>query len=107
MREAVDDIRYVVIDWWCLFRMRKDGGEEVAEVVTQMTDRNEEVKREMECPVCLDEMAPPRQIWMCFNGHSVCGKCRGELKNCLCPSCKTPVDRRNIALEKMAMKLFL
>ena len=75
--------------------------------MTQMTDRNEEVKKELECPVCLEEMAPPEQIWMCFNGHSVCGDCRGRLEFENCPSCQTPVDRRNIALEKMAMKLFM
>ena len=87
-------------------KKKKDAGGasgDVAELVTQMTERNEEVKRELECPVCLDEMAPPRQVWMCFNGHSICGECMMES----CPTCKTPVDRRNIALEKMATKLFL
>ena len=78
----------------------------LVELVTQMTDRIEEVKTELECPVCLEDMAPPRQIWMCSgSGHPVCGECRGRLE-AGCPSCKTPVDKRCTVLEKMAAKLF-
>ena len=70
-----------------------------------MAERVEGVKGELECPVCLEEMKPPRKIWMCQNGHSVCGECRPKLAQC--PSCQRSVDIRNIALEKIAMKVFL
>ena len=49
----------------------KGAGGQAAELVTQMVERNEGVKGELECPVCLEEMMPPKQIWMCQNGHSV------------------------------------
>ena len=77
----------------------------MAELVTQMVERNEGVKSELECPVCLDEMLPPRQIWMCQNGHSVCGECQPKVAGC--PSCNLALDIRNITAEKIAMKLFL
>merc|ERR1711874_963041 len=82
------------------------GSSEMTELVTQMVERNEGVKSELECPVCLDEMVPPGQIWMCQNGHSICGECRGKMASC-CPSCKKSLAIRNIALEKVAMKLYL
>ena len=81
---------------------------DLADLVTQMTMRNDEVKKELECPVCLEEMKPPKQIWICQNGHSVCGECRAKVAG-RCPSChnQTRLDRRCIAMEKMAVKLFL
>ena len=70
-----------------------------------MMDRNEHMKRELECPVCLEEMEPPKQIWNCANGHAVCGDCR-EKGVVVCPTCKTErLDFRCIALEKMAMMI--
>jgi hypothetical protein len=35
--------------------MEEEACEDMADLVTQMTMRNEEVKRELECPVCLEE----------------------------------------------------
>ena len=29
-----------------------------------------------ECPVCLEEMPPPMNIYNCPNGHFVCGNCK-------------------------------
>ena len=81
-------------------------GGQMEALVTQMEERNDGVKSELECPVCLDEMMPPRQIWMCQNGHSVCGECRPKVTKG-CPSCKKSLSIRNIALEKIVMKLFL
>ena len=87
--------------------MKGGGGAEgqMAKLVNQMVERNEGVKGELECPVCLEEMMPPRKIWMCQNGHSVCGECRPKVARC--PSCKRSLDIRNRLSEKIVMKLFL
>ncbi len=74
------------------------------ELVNQMVERNDVVKCELECLICMDEMMPPRQIWMCQNGHSVGGECRPKVAGC--PSCQRSLAIRNIALEKIVMKLF-
>jgi len=37
-------------------------------------------RRELECPVCLEESTPP--IYTCAAQHLVCGKCRPSLKEC-------------------------
>jgi hypothetical protein len=29
-----------------------------------------------ECPVCMEEMAPPTRIFQCGTGHLLCGVCR-------------------------------
>ena len=56
--------------------------------------------------VCLDEMMPPRQIWMCRNGPFLCGECKARVDR-KCPSCQSRGKfRRNIALEKVIVKLF-
>ena len=34
------------------------------------------VSKLLECPICLEEMRPPRRIFQCSNGHAVCGECR-------------------------------
>ena len=33
-----------------------------------------------ECPICLEEMAPPTRIFQCLNGHHVCGACRQNIQ---------------------------
>ena len=30
--------------------------------------------------VCFEEMAPPKQIFHCVNGHFVCGGCRPQIQ---------------------------
>ena len=30
--------------------------------------------------VCFEEMAPPKQIFHCINGHFVCGSCRPNIQ---------------------------
>lgn len=50
----------------------------------------------MECPVCFDYMRPP--IYMCNGGHSICSKCKPNLKKC--PTCTLAIgDLRNFSLE--------
>lgn len=60
------------------------------------------VRDALECPVCLESMAPP--ITMCTSGHSLCRACRPRLSSC--PTCRQPLlGTRNIALESLAREL--
>jgi len=43
-------------------------------------------RRELECPVCLEESSPP--IFTCAAQHLVCGNCRPSLKECVV--CRVP-----------------
>jgi hypothetical protein len=63
---------------------------------------DEDVRKELECPVCLEYMKPP--ISMCENGHSICSTCKPKLNKC--PSCRRPfLPVRNLALESLSTML--
>lgn len=54
---------------------------------------------ELECTTCCTEMCPP--IYLCMNGHSVCGACKNEK----CRSCDQDIlDIRNTDLEDISVK---
>jgi len=60
---------------------------------------DEDLLRELECPVCKEYMVPP--IKLCTNGHNVCSKCRESVQRC--PTCRGELlDTRNMALENIA-----
>lgn len=62
-------------------------------------DLDEDLRKELECPICYEYMMPP--IWMCENGHSICSDCKPKLKNC--PSCRRPfLTTRNLPLESLS-----
>jgi len=63
-------------------------------------------RSELECPVCLEEMRPPKKIWQCSDGHAICDFCRKKPTVTCCPVCrKYIVGRSNIA-EKLARCVF-
>jgi E3 ubiquitin-protein ligase SIAH1 len=61
---------------------------------------SEDILSALECPVCMEYMAPP--IFLCQNGHNVCEQCRPQLP--ACPACRQPflASTRNLALESIA-----
>ena len=62
-------------------------------------DFDEDLRKELECPVCFEYMKPP--ISMCENGHSICSDCKPKMNNC--PSCRRPfLQVRNLALESLS-----
>merc|ERR1711874_776910 len=67
-------------------------------------------RKELECPICMDIMAPPSRIWQCKVGHVICEVCKEKVKRqtaSICSICKTsPIIGTNLALEKMARLLF-
>ena len=54
-----------------------------------------------ECPVCLESLAPPLQIYQCQEGHLVCGHCRGKVS--ICTECRHSqgYSARNRSLEQV------
>ena len=54
-------------------------------------------REEVECPVCCEEMATPRTIFQCSQGHPVCSSCRPRLVHC--PSCREAFMGRAIGME--------
>ena len=57
-----------------------------------------------ECPVCLESMPPPTQIFNCPNGHLECGPCKEKVTNC--SVCVEPVMGRATAMEQMLRTLY-
>ena len=65
-------------------------------------DVDEELLKELECPVCREYIVPPIQV--CTNGHNICSRCRQRVQ--LCPTCRAKIlGTRNVALENIARKL--
>lgn len=64
----------------------------------------------LECPVCLEEMKPPKKIFQCSNGHVICELCKGNPEVRSCPTCRVKFRGhnvvRNIVAEKLARSTF-
>ncbi len=63
------------------------------------------------CPICFEDFLPPRMIFSCRNGHSLCSECLDKLSAGMhkCSECRedfwvTP-PRRNFLAEKLVLKL--
>jgi len=56
-----------------------------------------------ECPVCLEEMRPPMQIFNCCNGHAICSICRARWATCT--NCREPYLGRATVLEQMVREM--
>jgi len=50
------------------------------------------------CPVCLETMRPPLQIFSCANGHLICSNCKPRVTKCFCQAMYTG---RATAMEQM------
>ncbi|XP_030751219.1 putative E3 ubiquitin-protein ligase SINAT1 [Sitophilus oryzae] len=64
------------------------------------TDDN--LLRELECPICSEYMLPP--IYMCATGHGICSFCRNNITSC--PTCRSKItDNRSFILENLISKI--
>jgi len=70
---------------------------------TDEPEFSQDVKDQLECPVCLELMYPPIKIFQCAQGHALCGRCRPKCRNC--PTCRGPMIGRATVLEKLAQSL--
>ena len=66
----------------------------------------EEAKTEFECPICMDVMKPPKEIWQCDAGHALCGDCKNDPRIQKCPTCRKDITCRNRAMENLYHTLF-
>ena len=75
--------------------------------IKKSDDGVEEAKGQLECPVCMEAMKPPTRIWMCSQTHLICERCRDEVENRLCPTCRSyRIKSRAFFAENMARSLF-
>merc|ERR1712192_136464 len=58
-----------------------------------------------ECPVCLEEMAPPTRIFQFRNGHLICETCKTGLNPCICPKCRQEMTGRATDMEAFLRSL--
>jgi hypothetical protein len=64
-------------------------------------DVDEDLLKDLECPVCMEYMVPPIKI--CTNGHNICSKCRERVQ--CCPTCKAEfLETRNVTLENIVRR---
>eukprot|EP00092_Neocalanus_flemingeri_P008680 GFUD01009350.1.p1 GENE.GFUD01009350.1~~GFUD01009350.1.p1 ORF type:complete len:293 (+),score=86.16 GFUD01009350.1:53-880(+) len=79
-------------------------------IVLASSDDDEEIvektRSELECPVCLEEMKPPRRIWQCSDGHPLCENCRKKPEMNTCPTCRKYLVGRSTIAEKLARALY-
>ena len=68
------------------------------------------VRELLECPVCLEEMKPPKKVFQCSNGHVICELCKNNPEVRSCPTCRVKFRGhnvvRNIVAEKLARSTF-
>lgn len=81
----------------------------------ELPEMIDSARKELECPICMEVMAPPSRIWQCKVGHVICELCKDKVKKqtastttvSICPTCKTaPFIGRNLALERISRSLF-
>ena len=54
------------------------------------------VRELLECPVCLEEMKPPKKIFQCSNGHVICELCKNNPEVRSCPTCRVKFRGHNV-----------
>jgi len=74
---------------------------------TKVDTPTNDIGKELECPVCFNQMRPPLQIWQCGQGHAICETCKTnpQLSN-TCPNCRKKIANRNTGMEKIALAHF-
>lgn len=73
----------------------------------EVKEENTSLKKEMECPVCFEEMKPPTRIFHCTSGHLVCGGCKAKINTTKCVTCKeADIMGRATAMEQLARVIY-
>merc|ERR1712172_159417 len=92
-----------------LMLAKHDGEERAAKKAEELkTERNvsaPSLPQIPECPVCLEEMAPPTRIFQCRNGHLICETCKRGLSPCICPKCRQEMIGRATDMEAFLRSL--
>ena len=53
-------------------------------------DKTGRLRDLLECPVCMEEMKPPKKIFQCSNGHVICEMCKNNPEVCCIPAHTSP-----------------
>ena len=56
----------------------------------------------LECPVCMEEMKPPKKIFQCSNGHAFCEQCKINPALTSCPICRIQFTDSNVSRNILA-----
>merc|ERR1719222_1542130 len=86
-------------------KLVEERGEEKSELEKFIERQMEELRKELECPVCL-EVATKAPIYKCTDDHIICRQCRPKLEEC--PQCRQiyPAEyKRFRGAEKQGEKL--
>merc|ERR1711963_847159 len=62
------------------------------QVETNMRSMQRQIRRNKECPVCMDDLVPDRELYQCIRGHIICGNCKPWIQQC--PKCRGPMMGR-------------
>ncbi len=99
----------------------KRNGEEEESDRASLDPTDSLIAEELECPVCLEEMRPPKRIFSCSNAHLFCERCNDASRLRSCPKCREDFGRsassspssssgrapaRNRLAERWACKIF-
>jgi hypothetical protein len=57
-----------------------------------------------ECPICMESMRPPLQIFSCNNGHLICSICKPRMNGIMC-HCQEMYMGRATAMEQMVRQI--
>ena len=58
-----------------------------------------------DCPMCMEEMKPPKKIFQCSNGHSFCDQCKDNPALRSCPICRVQFTGSNVTRNILAETL--
>ena len=58
-----------------------------------------EIQNELCCPVCLDVPLPPKKIFQCSQGHTICDECLGRIAEKKCPTCRESWENTNLPVR--------
>merc|ERR1712018_867920 len=53
---------------------------------------------ELICPVCLEVPFPPRKIFQCSQGHTICDECLSKIEK-KCPTCRESWENTNLPVR--------
>jgi len=85
------------------------GGREQMELWMKSFVRGEIAKakatRIPECPVCFQQLKPPKKIVQCLKGHKICESCSENETVVSCPMCKTAFMGRDYGMEAFIREL--
>ena len=79
--------------------------EETKEVNMKIAENQQTKLEHFECPVCMEVMEAPLQIFSCTNGHLICSECLKSGSLTACPMCREDfkkfVPKRRPKMEEL------